>query len=239
MRELSAAERAAWVERAAPEELDRRIRQTPLADLIAIARASVPLLGTYAARMLKQERVDGRLLDLQTVELRVREKPFAALMRYREGPGAGRVVFYDEALRKDALRAREGGLLGLAGGLWISLDSSLTRKDSNHSVRDVGFGAIVALVQADVDAAAARGGMARADEGLDERGNFCMRFTAPAGAPGVRGERSRVCVDPSLGLPVHVEVEARGQLQERYSYDRVETGLAGPAAALTLESAGL
>jgi hypothetical protein len=97
-------------------------------------------LGTYRMKMVKQERVDGTLLDPQEIITTVQETPFAIRMDYVGGPGKGRVLLYNPAIKKDRFRVRESGFLSIVGAIWIDVDSSFAKKESNHTVKDGGLG---------------------------------------------------------------------------------------------------
>jgi Protein of unknown function (DUF1571) len=225
---LSDGERAELVRSAQPAALAALCRRTSVPELLTLAHRTLESLGTYAARMTKQERVGGELLEPQTVELTMRERPRASLLRYVSGPAAGRKVLYDETQRKTQLRAHESGLKGIVGALWIDLDSRLTRGDSNHSVTEIGFGSILGFIEQDLARSKAFGGETRFDEGFDGHGDWCMRFTAPAGATGLIGDDTRICYDLTLALPVSLAVSLHGQLIERYTYEQVEPRTLAP-----------
>ncbi|MGQ0504761.1 MAG: DUF1571 domain-containing protein [Myxococcaceae bacterium] len=63
------------------------MKQLPQATLVKIGRQSVDSLNTYSAVLVKRERVGGELLPGQRCEIHVREKPFAVLMDFVDGPG--------------------------------------------------------------------------------------------------------------------------------------------------------
>ena len=220
-------------------EFDALFRATPVADLLSLAQGAAEALGTYTVRFTTQERVKGELLDPHTVQLTARTTPQAALLRYVEGPAKGRVVLYDETLRKRELRAREPGFKGLIGALWLSLDSSLVHGDTNHGVDEVGYGPLVGKLSRDFERSLPFGGHARTDEGFDAAGAFCMLYVAPAKATGLYADQTRLCVDAARGLPARVEVSRKGQLIERFEYQDLRPNLSGEEAQITLEAAGL
>jgi hypothetical protein len=234
LRDLDSAARKAL----GPLALEAALRAAPVDDLISMARAAVASLGIYSVSVTKEERVDGELIGPQVIGLTIRPKPFAALMRFQEGPGKGRVVFFDEAVRKHDLRAREPGFKGLIGAIWVDIDSSLTRSESNHPVTDNGFSRLLDFLEADLGRGKAFGGHARADEPATP-GRWCSVFTAPAGSKGLRGDVTRICFDPATALPLLIEVNVKGALLERYAYQSVKPGLTEAEAGLTLEAAGL
>jgi hypothetical protein len=200
-------------------ELGERLRATPTDELIALGREGVRRLGTYRARMLKQERVGGKLLPAQTLEVIVQASPRALRLEYVEGPKAGRRVIWIQS-RPTEMLVREAGILGLTS-LWIDLDGKLARGDTNHSVTELGFGPLLDLVAKDFTKARGQGGHARKDQGFDASGTYCMEFSAPPGAKNLYAQRTKLCVDPKLGLPVKIEVHDGQGFLEKYEYTNV------------------
>lgn len=199
--------------------LGEQLRQTSPAELIRLGREGVRRLGTYRARLTKQERIAGRVRPPQTLEIVVRPAPRAIRLEYLEGPKAGRKVVWN-AERPRQIRVREAGILGLAS-LWLDVDGGLAHGDTNHDVTDLGFAPLLDLVERDLRKAVPHGGHRRQDEGFDADGNYCLTFSAPAGAVGLYAARTRLCVDLQLAVPVEIEVQDRAGFLERYHYTQV------------------
>src|SRR6266404_229836 len=106
-----------------PPALAERLRATSPEELIVLGREGLRRLGNYRARLLKQERVKGKLLPPQTMEVIVQAAPRAQRLEYVEGPKAGRKVVWTEA-RPGEMLVREAGILGIAS-MWIDLTGSL------------------------------------------------------------------------------------------------------------------
>lgn len=150
----------------------------------------------------------------QTIQLTIRERPQAIRAEFVAGPAAGRKVIYDSTVRRDEVRVREAGLLGLAGAVWLGIDNPLTRRDTNHPIVHLGFAPLIALLRADFERATRFGGFARQDDGFDREGRYCTRYTAPASATGLYAKAARIAVDPEQMLPTRVEVDdAKGPLE--------------------------
>ena len=200
-------------------DLATQLRATSPEELLALGREGVRRLGTYRARLVKQERVEKKVLPAQTLELVVQPAPWALRLDYLEGPKAGRKVVWT-ARRPKQMLVREGGILGIMS-VWLDVDGGLAHGDTNHKVLELGFAPLLEIIARDLGKAAPHGGHRRHDEGFDAAGNYCMTFTAPPGAPGLYAERTRLCVDPRLALPVEVEVSDRAGFLERYQYTRI------------------
>src|SRR3954465_5830425 len=143
------AERRAFLQAHSHEELAAIIRAVPQATLLGLGRSALGELGIYSARMRKQERIKGKLLDAQVMAITVRERPQAVRMEVIDGPKKGRKVLYSEELRKKEGRGREGGFLGIKA-LWLDLDSRLAKGDANHRVTELGSGPIPEHLDADM-----------------------------------------------------------------------------------------
>jgi hypothetical protein len=180
-------------------------------------------LGVYRALVTKTERVRGRVIGPQVAEVLIRERPRALRMTFLDEHGRpGRRLVYNEAVRPSQMMVRESGLLGHLA-VWVDIDGWLAHRGSNHTVRDVGFGPLLALIERDRAAALPLGGHVRKDEppGTGPDGTSCLVFLAPPGARGLYATRSRLCFDRKLHLPVLIEVSDAGGFLERYLWRAV------------------
>jgi hypothetical protein len=200
-------------------------RSLSVAHIVALGRQSLGSLGVYRAQVTREERVHGHLYGPDLVEVTVREKPRAVVLAFVAGEHEGRRAFYSAEFRAHDMLARESGVLGIFS-MWLSLDSSLARRYTNHKITEVGSGAMIDIMQAEQDKAAAAGGYRRSsDEGFDGHGLFCMFFTAPAGAKGLYATRLRYCVDGMLALPMKIEVFDDQGRSEYVEYQNLQTRL--------------
>lgn len=213
--ELSDAERKAMLDGLSKQELQAVIEQTPPKILIDLGLKAVNALGTYRYVMKKTERIRGEVRPEQEVRVFIREKPSAIRLEYFAGPAAGRTVLYNAKVDQKRLRVREGGILGVVGGLWVGVDSPMTRDDSNHAVTEAGVGSLLRRLSTDQ----ARAGAALTIKHEGWRGElFCSLFSLPKDQ-GFDHAKTRVCYDPKAGVPMLVEgFDASGGLVERYAF---------------------
>jgi hypothetical protein len=193
------------------------------AAVFAGAHQAVRELGVYRALVTKTERVKGRLIGPQTAEVLIREHPRAIRMTFLDERGRpGRRLVYNEAVRPSQMMVRESGLLGHLA-VWVDVDGWLAHRASNHTVRDVGFGPLLDLIERDRTAARPLGGHLRKDEppGAGPEGTSCLVFLMPPGARGLYATRTRLCFDAKLHLPVLVEVWDAAGFLERYQWRAV------------------
>ena len=194
----------------------------PTDTLFAEARRAVGALGVYHATIVKTERVRGKLIGPEVADVWIREVPRAVRMTFLVNEQPARRVLYNETVRARQMLVRERGLLGLMS-IWVTIDSWLVRRNTSHTVRDVGFGPLLDLIDHDLTRARPFGGHRRTDElpGQGPAGTSCVVFTAPADTPGLHAARTRLCFDRGLALPLFVEVFDPAGLLERYEWRNV------------------
>lgn len=215
------AERRAFVATATLDQIASVMTTTAPEVLLAVGERAVDALGTYTYVMAKQERVNGRLVDEQVVNVSARERPFAVRLDYVRGPSASRRVLYNSSLKGAEFAVHEAGFLSIAGTFWLPLESSLARSDSNHTVKEAGLGSLVRRLKKEVQKANAAGGLTTTVEGWVD-GNFCQVYAMPNGGKGFDAARTRVCTDFKLGVPVLVEsFDLGNQLTERFAFSSV------------------
>ncbi len=219
---LPLEQRRAEVKELTRERLVELFATTPVALLLDAGKAAASQMGTYESRVVKYERVAGKLMKPQKIHLTVRQSPRAVRLEILDGPAKGRRVVYDSTVKKGELRVREAGGLGLAGAMWIDINSGLTRSDTNHPITDFAFTSIIGVLEDSFKKGEALGGYTRKDEGFDSAGRYCITFNAPAGGQHLYATRARICMDPVLALPVIMEIDdAQGPL-ERFDFSDVK-----------------
>lgn len=226
--ELSDGDRRARVATMSKDELATFMRETPGEALVKMGLRAVAALGTYTYTMTKQERVGGKLLDAQQIATTLRESPFAVRLEFVAGPAKGRKVIYNPAVRADEFRVREAGFFSIAGRLWISLESGLAKKDSNHTIKESGLGNLLRRFERDQARAKEKGGLTVKQEGWDAKGLYCALYVMPNEGQGFDAASTRICTDVPAGLPARVEgYDARGTLLERFEFAGVKKATVG------------
>lgn len=208
---------------ASRDELAAFLRDTPPEVLLAVSERAVSALETYTYTMAKQERVQNTLLEEQVIRVSTKERPFAVRLDYVHGPSTGRIVLYNGSVKSAEFRVREAGFLGLAGPLWLPLDSPLARGDSNHAVNEAGLGSLVRRLKRELDKASRLGGLRVTDEGWNPAGHYCQLYHMPNDGKGFDAARTRLCTDPTLGVPVRVEsFDVNGAVTERFVFSDIK-----------------
>jgi hypothetical protein len=106
--------------------------------------AAYSRINDYTVILHKQERVEGKLLEEETIFLKF-EKPFKVYMKWIKFPYQGREVIYAEGWNDNRMRVHEGGTLGF---LTMNLNptGSLAMRGSRHPVTRTGIGHLVRTI---------------------------------------------------------------------------------------------
>lgn len=236
---MTNAQRRELVKTTTRAEQERLLVATPPELLIATSRRCIEELGTYRYRLRKQERVKGELLEAQDIDATVRETPFAIRLDFVGGPAKGRRVLYNSALRKGEFRVKEAGFLGIAGAVWLDVDSGMAKGDSNHTVVEAGLGNLVRRLDRDLARAKAQGGVGIKHEGWDDQGRYCTMYTMPNQGQGFSAPLTRICTDLAEGIPGRVEsYDLKNTLLEKYESTSVQP-VKLEAKYFTVDGAGL
>jgi hypothetical protein len=215
------------------------LKYLPRVEVLDKSEAVINQLGTYRYKMVKQERVDGNLLEAQEILTTVQESPFAMRMDYVRGPGKGRVVLYNTAIKTDRFRVREAGFLSIVGAIWIDVDSGFAKAESRHTVKDGGLGNLNRRFRRDHLRGIGEGGFVEKHEGWNNAGAWCALYLSPNGGKGYDSFSTRICSDPLTRYPTKVEgFDDKGRLLERYEFSNIEK-VELPKNYFTLEGAGL
>ena len=92
----------------------------------------------YTAQFVKQELVNGVLLDEQEMELKVRHAPFSVYMKWITGE-AGREVLYVDGKNEGRMTAHGGGWRARLPSVSLDPTGSLAMAESRHPITRVGL----------------------------------------------------------------------------------------------------
>lgn len=115
--------------------------------------------GEYEFLMLRRERLKDSddLPEMpERMLVRYRAEPRSIYSRWESGGArAGQEVLYDAGKDAKKMLAHIGGMFGVVS-MNIAIDGAMARAQSRHTVRDLGFGFIVAQLEADLERNRAR-----------------------------------------------------------------------------------
>ncbi|MBM83226.1 MAG: hypothetical protein CMJ78_21910 [Planctomycetaceae bacterium] len=103
------------------------------------SHADVAAVGSYSATFIKQERVNGSLLDKQEMAGKFNNDPHRVYFKY-QNYDKGREVQYKADVEPEKLLVRKGGIAGrLLGALELALDNFLVTKENRYSIKMAGL----------------------------------------------------------------------------------------------------
>jgi len=93
----------------------------------------------YTATFLKQERIEGSLLELQTMELKLRHQPLSVRLKWVEGGDIGRQVVFVEGENDGKMYVRLGGRKQVLPTVSVDPCGSLALAESRHPITEAGM----------------------------------------------------------------------------------------------------
>lgn len=95
----------------------------------------------YTAVIVKQECINGNLLDPEYMSAKIRQSPFSAYMKFLKPEAMkGREVVYVAGANNGKLGAREGsGLKRAIGMVWLDPNSALAMIDNRYPITNLGI----------------------------------------------------------------------------------------------------
>jgi len=108
----------------------------------------------YTCTLIKQERIKGRMQQKNTILLKFR-KPCDLRLEWPKEPHKGRELIYRQGT-DDKMLVRESGILGISP-VRLSLDSWLTRGDTNHRITELDIGYAITMMHDNLYKALTRG----------------------------------------------------------------------------------
>lgn len=108
--------------------------------LMLDARAKLQTIPDYLATFSRHERVNGRLMQKESTELKVRHAPFSVYMKWNEGSDVGREILYVKGQNDGRMLVKKGGKLGeVLPTLKIDPTGDLAMKESRYPLTDSGI----------------------------------------------------------------------------------------------------
>lgn len=200
----------------------------PLPELIDAARDAYAPVNDYTCTFVKQERVQGRLLDRQTMAMSVRAEPFSVYLRFL-GPEsvAGQEACYVASRHPGQMRVKPAGWKAALGFVTLDLDDPRAMKHNRHTLADAGIGSLIEKIArnySEVIDADQRPTLRLADCVL---GQTCCTRVEIRPAPQSNSERTSVVYfDHQSKLPIRFEAyTGSGELLEEYTYLDLKTNV--------------
>ncbi|AZG12931.1 MULTISPECIES: DUF1571 domain-containing protein [Cupriavidus] len=194
--------------------------------LLTWARQEINRFPEYEYTMTRQERLNGQWQDKPArMFIRYRHMPRQLYARWLpNGAQAGQEILYDETKRKDEMYGHLGGIMGFTS-IWTSIDGSLARSQSNHTVRDLGFQFVLSMLERDARTLRAAGlseKYSRA-EIVQEHGTRMVALTweLPEGAPKYYAKKVQLMFDLKHPWPrAETAWDADGNMVEKIVFEK-------------------
>ncbi len=117
-------------------KLAMRLKQALMLD----AKAKLLTIPDYVTTFTRQERVQGKLLERESSDLKVRHTPFSVYMKTTEGHEVGREILFIEGQNDNRMLVKKGGKLGEALPTFkIEPDSALALKEARYPLTTSGL----------------------------------------------------------------------------------------------------
>ncbi|MFM8218194.1 MAG: DUF1571 domain-containing protein, partial [Planctomycetaceae bacterium] len=108
--------------------------------MLELGRQRMQKLPDYAATFTRQERLEGGdLLDLQTMEMKLRHAPLSIYMKWIEGGEEGRELLFVEGQNDNRMLVKLGGGKKLLPAVKVDPAGSLAMSEARHPVTSVGL----------------------------------------------------------------------------------------------------
>jgi hypothetical protein len=184
-------------------------------------------LNEYELWMKREERLSTGWTSQPFVNyIKYRHKPRQVYMKWlKDSPKSGQEIIYDETKRKDSSYGHLGGFFNVAS-MWATIDGSMAKGNSNHTVRDLGMQSVVGFF-AESHRQRIKAGLPTAPNQIEvikvngER-TVALTWVTPAGMTGSYAAKSKVYVN--LQQPWVRMIESwneHGEMIERISFDKV------------------
>jgi hypothetical protein len=186
----------------------------------------------YTCMLVSQENVNGKLLDANYIQLKMKAEPFSVHMRWAapEKSKGQEVAF---VLGKNNNKMRVNSKL-LGGGLWLSIDPNDKRvtQHSRHNILEAGIGNMIeqTLVQWDKDRKLGKTAVKTAVFLCNGKSCHKVELTRLAKDPAFYCHRTVIYLEKESKLPIRLDNydwpreggPAGGELLESFSYVNLE-----------------
>lgn len=199
--------------------------QTDPEKWLAEAEAAYGRVTRYTAVFHKQQRIDGKLLEEETILIKFRS-PFSLYLEWIEEPHKGSELLYVEGWNGNKARVHRGGLLHFVTRNLEPKHPALMQNNL-RPFTDIGIGYIVRAVASNVKKASKVGDLSfieRGEETIHERATQVLEVVFPKDkAKGYDAYRLLINQDKASKLLVRVRMfDWDDQLFEKYGYEDIK-----------------
>ncbi len=224
---LSRAIKSGELAKMSDDQIVARMQAIQAEALVRFLKAESAALPEYEYELTRHERINNQWQTTpDRMLVKVREKPLQIYAKWLpDGAHAGQEIIYDETKNPKEMYGHLGGILGFTS-IWSSIDGTLARSQSNHTVRDLGFAFIAEQIAHDGRSFRAAGLPEKPARISVSESNgirmLALEWDAPSGPPQHYANKSRVLIDLKTGRPRGIEAwDASGQKIEEMRFEKV------------------
>ncbi len=192
------------------------------------ARQVYNQVNDYTCILISQERVKGKLLPEQVIQMTFRKNPFSVYMKWVGKEKTGQEVCYVQGRNSNKMRVLPDGIAKNFGWMSIAVDDPKVMQHSRHQITEAGFGNIIerCLKGWEAERPLNKTQVAVAEYEYNKRRCWRVECVHTAKDPSFLYYRTVVYFDKETKLPVRFEAydwprqggEPGGDLLESFSY---------------------
>lgn len=206
--------------------------------LLEQGRERLKKMSGYSVTFSRQERIDGELLDPQTIKLKVRHEPFSLYMKWTQGD-KGRQLVYVEGQNENNVLVQPGGLIGRAtGALPFAPDHPKILAESRYPATMAGLLALTDTIlehhKTDLKRATGVQSEIRGDQSFEDRPCYLTTLSYDNETVNPTYRKLTIFIDKELSVPVAVRnytwvkdqqvvADDEESLIESYSFTEIES----------------
>jgi outer membrane lipoprotein-sorting protein len=196
---------------------------------LTAANAAMAKLRDYSGYMVREERINGKLMPAQTAELRVRCEPFSIYTKtVAPKELLGQELAYMSGRKEEKIRVKPAGKAGADGFFSYDITDSKANVDSKHTLLNTGIASVLKRIESAMDAekkAKTKPEVLVADYKFD--GKACTRYEVICEMPHKMRLAAKMVVyfENESKLPIRFEMydapkngETTGELLECVSF---------------------
>jgi outer membrane lipoprotein-sorting protein len=195
------------------------------AEILSAMGAAWSKVNDYTAIFYKQERVAGKVLPEEKIQLKFK-KPFKIYLHWLAGPHEGRESLYVRGENGGKVIGHEGGILGF---ITLTMDpaGSMAMKGNRHPITDAGIGRLIEILDKDLKRGRERRELKLTLLGEDEvYGREAWHILKDTPAGGYYAPKMEIWVDKELNLPIKIKIFGPGdEFLESYGYSDLEVNI--------------
>jgi hypothetical protein len=214
-----------------PQPKAQPVQQSPLdvpLQMVLEARQVYTQVNDYTCILISQERVKGKLLPEQVIQMTFRKTPFSVHMKWVGKEKTGQEVCFVTGRNGNKMRVLPDGIAKNFGWMTIAVDDPKVLQHSRHVITEAGFGNIIerCLAGWDAERSLNKTQVAVAEYEYNKRRCWRVETVHTAKDPSFLYYRTVVYFDKETKLPVRMEAydwprpggPDGGELLECFSY---------------------